>query len=93
MKTNGEMIRAGETPCEWNPYTDDIAYTFDPYHARAAVAIGQTSKVSAADDRRLRVCARCAERSSAIAYAKLPGGSRVMRRPLGEVDRPSLAKS
>lgn len=89
MATNREMFRRGVTPCEWNPTTGTIALLSDSYHAAASVAIGQTSKFKASEDRRLQVCDDCAHRQAALDAASTTG-LRIVRRPLRKSPETSL---
>jgi hypothetical protein len=81
MAANRDMFKRGITPCEWNPDTSQLANLSDEYHAAATVAIGQTSRFRAEDDRRMRVCERCSHLPSATDAAATKG-LRIVRRPL-----------
>jgi hypothetical protein len=81
MPTNREMFRKGLTPCEWSPEHNRPSLLSDTFHASATVAIGQTSKLKAPEDRRLRVCESCSHTEAAM-DAAATAGLRVVRRPL-----------
>jgi hypothetical protein len=82
MTTNREMFKRGVTPCEWNPNTSALSRLSDLFHSPAVVAMGQTSKVSAFEDRRIQVCLECSHDESAIRFARSPGSEIVRRHPL-----------
>lgn len=80
LMTNREAMKQGIMPlCEWNPYLDCIATLDHTYHATATHAIGMLSKVKKNPDldRRLRVCAKCAENVAAREAAKTAGNKNV----------------
>jgi hypothetical protein len=73
MPTNGEAMRSGKVPCEWNPYRDRPARLSEGFHAEAELSGGKVSKDSAKQDRKLRVCRDCAARPAVEEAARTPG--------------------
>lgn len=70
---NGEAMRRGLTPCEWNPFGMRLSRLGEGFHAEAELVGGKLSKRNAREDRQLRVCRDCAAREEVQDYARTPG--------------------